>query len=106
MLTLLRICGLMAVVAQLAAAEVVKIEIQRKDDAGTHERVIGRVYFAVDPKLPANRGIADLDLAPRNAQGQVEFSSDLLLFVPKEAGGARGTVFFEIVNRGRDQSLA
>jgi len=96
----------MVLLAQVATAEVVKIEIKRKDDAGTHERVIGRVYFAIDPKLPANRGIADLDLAPRSAQGKVEFASDLLLFVPKEAGRARGTVFFEVVNRGRDQSLA
>src|SRR2546426_857574 len=93
-------------VVGVANAEVVKIDITRKDDFGTHNRIIGRVHFAVDPKLPANRIIADLDLAPRNKQGKVEFTSDLLFFVPKEAGRARGTVFFEIVNRGRDQSLA
>jgi len=68
--------------------------------------VIGRVHFAVDPALSANRGIADLDLAPRNADGMVEFSADVLFFRPKEPGRARGAVFFEIVNRGRDQSLA
>ncbi len=89
-----------------ARAEVVKIDITRKDDFGTHNRIIGRVHFAVDPKLPANRIIADLDLAPANRQGKVEFTSDLLLFIPKEPRGSRGTVFFEIVNRGRDQSLA
>src|SRR6266480_67244 len=55
--------------AQVASAEVVKIEIQRRDDAGTHERLIGRVHFAVDPTLPANRGIADLDLVPTNRKG-------------------------------------
>jgi Alpha/beta hydrolase domain len=106
MLTLLRICGLVALLIQVARAEVVKIDITRKDDFGTHVRVIGRVHFAVDPKVPANRTIADLDLAPRNAQGKVEFASDLLLFLPKDAARARGTVFLEIVNRGRDQSLA
>ena len=73
---------------------------------GTHERVIGRVHFAIDPRLPANRGIADLDHAPRNAAGKVEFSSDVLFFRPKDARRARGTVFVEVVNRGRDQSLA
>src|SRR5437764_12174883 len=87
-------------------AEVVKIDITRKDDFGTHDRIIGRVQFAVDPKLSANRIIADLDLAPRNRQGKVEFASDLLLFVPKDARRTRGTVFLEIVNRGQDQSLA
>src|SRR2546428_7562284 len=99
------LCGLVLPHKQ-GRAEVVKIDITRKDDFGTHDRIIGRVQFAVDPKLSANRIIADLDLAPRNAQGKVEFASDLLLFVPKEASRARGTVFFEIVNRGRDQSLA
>src|SRR5688572_11353056 len=55
---------------------------------------------------PANRGIADIDHAPRNTSGKVEFSSDLLFFRPKDGRGARGTVFLEVVNRGRDQSLA
>src|SRR5881409_305791 len=78
-----------------ARAEVVKIDITQRDDWGTHDRIIGRVQFAVDPKVPANRIIADLDLAPRNRQGKVEFTSDLLLFVPKDPRRARGTVFLD-----------
>src|SRR5690349_15635261 len=101
----LTLCGLLLLVVQTAAAEVVKIDIRRRDDFGTYERLIGRVYFAVDPTLAANRAIADIDAAPRNAEGKVEFSSDLLLFRPK-GDRARGTVFLEVVNRGRDQSLA
>jgi hypothetical protein len=96
---------LMLLLPQLVSAEVVKVDITRRDDAGTHERVIARVYFAIDPKLPANQAIADIDFAPTNSQGKVEFASDLLLFVPKETDSARGTVFLEVVNRGRDQSL-
>ena len=102
----LRALAISLLLAGVASAEVVRIEIRRRDDAGTHERLIGRVHFAVDPAAPANRGIADLALAPRNAGGMVEFASDLLLFKPKEPQRARGTVFLEIVNRGRDQSLA
>ena len=90
---------LLLVLAEAALAEVVRIDVRRRDDAGTHERVI-------DPALPANRGIADLDRAPRNADGKVEFSSDVLFFRPKDSRTARGSVFLEIVNRGRDQSLA
>jgi Alpha/beta hydrolase domain len=103
---LLTIGGLLLLFVPVASAEVVKIDVRRRDDAGTHERVIGRVYFAIDPTLPANRIIADIDLAPRNAAGKVEFSSDLLYFRPKQADRARGSVFIEVVNRGRDQSLA
>ena len=92
--------------AQDAAAEVTRIEVRRRDDAGSHERVIARVHYAVDPTLPANQAIADLAAAPKNAQGKVEFAGDLLLFLPKPSVKARGTVFLEVVNRGRDQSLA
>ena len=91
--------------ATSASAEVVRIEVRSRDDFGSHERVIARVHYAVDPKLPANQAIADLALAPRNAQGKVEFAGDLLLFLPRQASSARGTVFLEVVNRGRDQSL-
>jgi hypothetical protein len=99
-----RVVGLV-LLAQIASAEVVRVEIRRRDDAGTHQRLIGRVFFEVDPALPANQQIADLTLAPRNARGRVEFSSDVLFFVPKRADRARGTVFLEVVNRGRDQAL-
>ena len=91
--------------AESAAADVVRIEIQRRDDYGTHERIIGRVHYAVNPTDPANRRIVDLALAPRNAAGLVEFSGDLLYFQPKATSRARGAVFVEVVNRGRDQSL-
>jgi hypothetical protein len=94
------------VLSQSALAEVLRMDIRRRDDFGTHERLIGRVHFAIDPTLPANRGIADIEFAPKNKDGLVEFSSDLLLFTPKNAKLARGTVFLEVVNRGRDQSLA
>jgi hypothetical protein len=102
---LLRVIGVLLVAAQVASAEVVRVEIRSRADAGTHERLIGRVHFAIDPTLAANRAIADIALAPRNAQGKVEFVSDLLFFQPKDAANARGTVFFEVVNRGRDQAL-
>ncbi len=92
-------------VAQVAAAEVVSIDVRSRADFGTHERVIARVNYAVDPLLPANQRIADLTAAPRNASGKVEFAGDLLIFLPKRSEAARGTVFLEVVNRGRDQSL-
>ena len=97
---------LLLATVRVASAEVVRIEVLQRDAFGSHNRVIGRVHFAVKPDAPANRGIADIALAPRNANGLVEFSSDLLWFEPRDAAKARGTVFLEVVNRGRDQSLA
>ncbi|MEQ1731240.1 MAG: alpha/beta hydrolase domain-containing protein, partial [Vicinamibacterales bacterium] len=93
------------VCAGQAAAEVVRIDVTRRDDFGSHTRIIGRVHFAIDPTDVSSRDIADIQSAPRNAAGLVEFSSDLLFFQPKDAAKANGTVFLEVVNRGRDQSL-
>ena len=103
--TTLRVVIAMLFVSQVASAEVVRVDVRSRDDFGTHERVIARVHYAVDPKLPVNQAIADLAFAPRNADGKVEFAGDLLLFLPRRATSARGTVFLEVVNRGRDQSL-
>jgi hypothetical protein len=106
MLSKLAQAGLLVVIAATAAwAEVSRIEVRRRDDAGTHERIIARVHYTVDPRLAANRAIVDLAQAPRNGAGLVEFSGDLLFFQPKDANRARGAVFLEVVNRGRDQAL-
>jgi hypothetical protein len=88
-----------------ASAEVVRIEILERDNVGKYERLIGRVYFAIDPANPANRAIADLRLAPANASGLVEFSSDVMFLRPRTSDRSLGTVFVEVVNRGNDQSL-
>lgn len=105
MVQVIRALVALLLVAHAAAAEVVRIDVRRRDDYGTHTRIIGRVHYAIDPMAPANRGITDLLLAPRNADGKVEFSGDLLFFLPKSAASATGTVFLEVPNRGRDQSL-
>jgi len=103
--TTLRVVIALLFVSQVASAEVVRVDVRSRADFGTHERVIARVHYAVDPKLPVNQAIADLAFAPRNADGKVEFAGDLLLFLPRQTTSARGTVFLEVVNRGRDQSL-
>src|SRR5262245_57784732 len=83
------------------AAEVVRVEIQTREDipAWNYERLIGKVYFAVDPANAANRMIVDLDKAPRNAAGKVEFSSDLYILKPKQAERSNGAALIEISNR-------
>ena len=43
------------------------------DDIGAYEQLDGVVHFVADPKHSANETIADIELAPRNADGLVEF---------------------------------
>jgi hypothetical protein len=92
-----------------ADAHVTRVEILSRADiqdgrafglAGAYERIIGRVYFAVNPENIHNRQIVDLDKAPRNAQGEVEFSADLYLFKPKDMAKGNNAVLFEVSNRG------
>ena len=51
-------------------------------DTGAYEQLDGTVHFAVDPSKPANSLITDLELAPRNPAGLVEFSADFYLLKP------------------------
>jgi hypothetical protein len=73
--------------------------------SGAYERVKGKARLAVDPNHPANKGIADLQLATRNSQGLVEFSADLYILRPRELAKGNGTILFEAVNRGKKGML-
>src|SRR5881396_493691 len=82
-----------------AFAEVVRVEIRTHSDliggksfglAGPYEKLAGKIYFAVDPKNAANRTIADIDLAPLNASGKVEFSADFYVLKPKRMERGNG----------------
>ena len=96
-------------IASSASAEVVRIDVQSRGDlaggqsfgsAGAYEKLSGKLYFAVDPALPANRIITDLDKAPRNSGGKVEFSADFFLIKPKQVTRGNGAVLYEVSNRG------
>ena len=103
--------GLLLVIlaATPAAADVVRIEVQSRTDllggqafgaAGPYEKLSGKIFFAVDPALPANRIVTDIGNAPRNAAGKVEFSSDFYLIKPKRIERGNGAVLYEVSNRG------
>jgi hypothetical protein len=86
-----------------ATAAVTRVEITERGELPTfrgYERIAGKIHFAVDPQLPANQIIADIGLAPRNAQGLVEFTADLFLLKPADRAKSNGTLLLEISNRG------
>ena len=92
-----------------AAADVVRIDVETRAEvaggvayglAGPYESLAGVVHFEVDPANPANRIVSDIELAPRNERGMVEFRSNFFLLKPKDAGRGNGTVLYEVSNRG------
>src|SRR5215472_1180381 len=104
-------CALAFLILLTAAAQarVVRVEVLSRSDiqdgqpfgtTGVYEKITGRVYFAVDPANVHNRQIVDLGLAARNAQGEVEFSSDFYLLRPKQIDLGNRAVLFEVSNRG------
>jgi hypothetical protein len=93
--------------ASTAFGRVVGVEIVSRSDitgtfgtAGMYERITGRVYFAFDPRNPENRQIVDLDLAPRNARGEVEAWSEFVILRPKDSARSADLAVIDIVNRG------
>src|SRR5215471_18566639 len=105
-------CALVFLLPLSASGELRRIEILSREpwldgkplgQAGAYEKVRGRAYFAVDPSHPANQRIADITLAPHNAQAQVEFSGDFVVLRPLDPSKARSTALVEIPNRGVTQ---
>ena len=107
--TIATLLTVLCLVTSTADAEVVRIEVRYRVDlaggkwfglAGPYEKLVGTIYFVVDPDNPANRIITDIALAPRNADGLVEFHSDFFLIKPKYVERGNGTVLYEVSNRG------
>jgi hypothetical protein len=98
---LARIVASVALITAPAAAELVRVDIrERAPVASGYERIVGIAHFAVDPKLPQNRNIADIERAAKNTAGRVEFSADLYILAPADPARGNQTVLFEVVNRG------
>src|SRR5882672_4127413 len=74
--------------------------------SGAYERLDGTAYFEVDPRDPLNAIIVNLDKAPRNARGMVEFSAPFSILRPVDASKGNHKIFFGINNRGNKQAIS
>lgn len=109
----LRACllaGGIGALASPALSEVIRFEVLESvpafegrsfDAVGPYVRITGRATIAVDPTDPRNAVIADIDQAPRNAQGRVEAVADVVLLRPADPARGNGTLLVDVPNRGR-----
>jgi len=74
--------------------------------SGAYERIDGVASGALDPDHPANRGIALLDRAPRDADGMVPYRSGYILLRPADPLLGNGRLLYEVNNRGRIMMIA
>ncbi|MEX1184692.1 MAG: alpha/beta hydrolase domain-containing protein [Gemmatimonadota bacterium] len=97
-----------------AAAQVTRIEIDRREpfaagqsfgDVGAYEKLVGSMYVDVDPGHAANQRIADLQLAPRNGRGMVEYRTDFYLLKPVDPSRGNGVLLYDVHNRGSKVAL-
>lgn len=95
-------------------ARVVRLRVERREIlldgrrfglAGSYEKLVGQVDFALDPAAAANAMVIDLPLAPRNEKGEVEFHADFYLLKPVDPARGNGILFYEAGNRGRKRIL-
>ncbi|TWF47643.1 alpha/beta hydrolase domain-containing protein [Neorhizobium alkalisoli] len=92
-----------------ASAEIKRIEIDstvavsndldQGNEVGPYELITGRAFGVVDPKDPLNALITDIQNAPRNPEGLVEYETKFALAKPKEMDKASGVLWYDIVNR-------
>jgi len=97
-----------------AQARVTRIEVLRTapfadgqafGTTGAYEKVVGRFHGELDPAQPLNAGIVDLDKAPRNARGQVEYSADFYILKPVDLARGNGALLYDVNNRGNKRAL-
>ena len=72
---------------------------------GTYECLNGTIHGELDPAHPLNATIVNLDKAPRNAAGRVEYSSDFTLMTPTDLVRGNGWLVYDVPNRGNKVAL-
>jgi hypothetical protein len=92
-----------------AHARTTKIEIMSRTVAfggysfagvGQYEKITGVAYGEVDPDDPKNAVITDIELAPKNANGKVEYAHNFYILKPLDLSKGNHKMMYEPPNRG------
>src|SRR3954453_23148116 len=83
-------------------AAVTRLVVEHTESLGRdgYQKLTGHFYGELDPKLPLNAIITDLELAPRNARGMVEYSATFTILKPADLSKASGVLLYFVPNRG------
>ena len=74
--------------------------------AGQYEVLSGHFFGEIDPKDAHNSIIMDIQFAPRNARGMVEYSATFALSKPIDMAKSNGVLYYSVSNRGRGAPVA
>ena len=74
-------------------------------DGVAYQTMVGRAFGELDPDDPHNQLITDIGMAPRNANGNVEYIATFTITAPTDLSNASGVVWHDVPNRGRKVGL-
>ena len=92
-----------------ADARITKVTIDSRGTAfggyawpgvGQYEKITGWAYGELDPNEAHNAVVTDIELAPRNANGKVEYSHNFYILKPLDLSKGNHKVVYDAVNRG------
>src|SRR5215471_5504583 len=84
-------------------ARITRLVVEHTAPAGPdgYQKLSGHAYGELDPKLPLNAIITDLEFAPRNVRGMVEYIATFTILTPADMAKASGVLLYFVPNRGR-----
>src|SRR5579862_9029051 len=90
------------VMAMPGQARVTRLVVEHTESLGHdgYQKLSGHFYGELDPKLPLNAIITDLQFAPRNAHGMVEYAATFTIIKPVDMAKASGVLLYFVPNRG------
>jgi hypothetical protein len=93
-----------------SAAQITRIDIDVVEspafdgasfgDVGRYERMLGTAYGEVDPDDPRHRDIVNIEYAPRNARGNVEYATAVEIYRPADMTRWNRAIYHTVPNRG------
>src|SRR3954468_20750442 len=108
--TLVALAATGLIAAPLAEARITRIEITATESptfggftwprVGQYEKIVGKAFGEVNPSSRQNREIVDIEFAPRNARGNVEYSFNFYILKPIDLKKGADKMMYEPPNRG------
>jgi hypothetical protein len=102
-LTILAMACVLIITLDRAEARITLFDVQSVAPAGPgFEQIDGIAHGEVDPSDPRNAMIQDIELAPMNPQGNVEYTTEFRILRPTDDGS--DILLYDVVNRGNPLS--
>jgi hypothetical protein len=98
---LLLSCAVQARVTRIVIDETLPMPAVASVSNGiAYEQIAGRAFGELDPKLPGNAIIQDIELA-KDADGKVRYMASFVIYKPVDLKQASGLMWHDVPNRGR-----